>query len=255
LKLRTTLLVGGLAALTLIATMTAQQAAKPLNVDANVLKAANSPTDPNAGLWLSYGRSPNEQRYSPLNQINTANVNRLGLSWTYELGAGGGDQEATPLFWNNTLYYITNWSVVHAIDAKTGKMLWKWDPEINQQTRLKMCCGIVNRGIAIAEGKIFLPANDGRMFALDALTGKPLWEARVAYPADWYSITMAPRVAGNKVMIGVAGGDHPTRGFVDAYDIATGKRAWRFWTVPGDPKLGFENKAMEAAANTWGGEF
>lgn len=255
MKKRIILLAGSLAALTLIATIGAQQAARPLVVDANVLKAANSPTDPNAGLWLSYGRSPNEQRYSPLNQINTTNVNRLGLSWTYELGAGGGDQEATPLFWNNTLYYITNWSVVHAIDAKTGKMLWKWDPEINQQTRLKMCCGIVNRGIAIAEGKIFLPANDGRLFALDAITGKPIWEARVAYPADWYSLTMAPRVAGNKVMIGVAGGDHPTRGFVDAYDIATGKRAWRFWTVPGDPKLGFENKAMEAAAKTWGGEF
>lgn len=252
---RTLIVAGALTALALAATIGAQQTARPLNVDANVLKLANSATDPNAGLWLAYGRNPSENRYSPLSLINTSNVNRLGLSWSYELGAGGGDQEATPLFWNNTLYVITNWSVVHAIDARTGKNIWKFDPEINQQVRLKMCCGIVNRGLALAQGMIFLPANDGRLFALDALTGKPVWEARVAYPQDWYSITMAPRVAGNKVMIGVAGGDHPTRGFFDAYDIATGRRAWRFWTVPGDPKLGFENRAMEAAAKTWGGDF
>jgi quinohemoprotein ethanol dehydrogenase len=252
---RTIFVAGAIVALALAAAVGAQQTARPLVVDANVLKAANSVTDPNAGLWLSYGKNPYENRYSPLNLINTSNVGRLGLSWTYELGAGGGDQEATPLFWNNTLYVVTNWSVVHAIDARTGKMIWKWDPEINQQVRLKMCCGIVNRGLALAQGMIFLPANDGRLIALDALTGKPVWEARVAYPQDWYSLTMAPRVAGNKVLIGVAGGDHPTRGFFDAYDIATGRRAWRFYTVPGDPKLGFENKAMEAAAKTWGGDF
>jgi quinohemoprotein ethanol dehydrogenase len=109
--------------------------------------------------------------------------------------------------------------------------------------------------MAMYNGMIIAPANDGRLFALNALTGKPVWETRVAYPQDMFTLTMAPRIAGNRVIIGVSGGDRPTRGFFDAYDAMTGKRAWRFYTVPGDPKLGFENKAMEAAAKTWGGDF
>ncbi|HEY7390010.1 MAG TPA: PQQ-dependent dehydrogenase, methanol/ethanol family [Bryobacteraceae bacterium] len=230
--------------------------AQPLRVDDEVLKKAGTPTDPLPGAWLSYGRSESEMRYSPLKQIDPSNVGRLGLAWTYTVGAGGGNQEGTPLVWNNTLYGITSWSVVFAVDARTGKEIWRWDPEINQQAvRPKLCCGIVNRGIALYRGMIIAPANDGRLFALDALTGKPVWETRVAYPQDLYTITMAPRIANGKVIVGISGGDKPTRGFFDAYDAMTGRREWRFYTVPGDPTKPYENDAMRAAAKTWGGDF
>ncbi len=172
------------------------------------------------------------------------------------LGAGGGNQEGTPLVWNNTLYGITTWSVVYALDARTGKELWRWDPEVNQPAvRPRICCGIVNRGLALYNGVLFAPAIDGRLIALDALNGKPVWEARVAFPQDLYTITMAPRIANGRVIVGVSGGDKPTRGFFDAYDAKTGRRLWRFYTVPGDPSKPYENEAMRAAAKTWGGEF
>jgi PQQ-dependent dehydrogenase (methanol/ethanol family) len=230
--------------------------AQPRAVDATSLKQAGTANDPMAGSWITYGLTQGETRYSPLDQINASNVGKLGLAWSVELGAGGGGQEATPLVWNNTIYAITTWSVVYAIDARDRKELWRWDPEINQSAVPgKMCCGVVNRGLAISNGLVFAPVNDGRLVALDALTGKPKWEARVAYPQDWYSLTMAPRIAGNKVVVGVAGGDHPIRGFFDAYDIATGKRAWRFYTVPGDPAKGFEDDTQRAAAKTWSGDF
>jgi quinohemoprotein ethanol dehydrogenase len=242
-----------------VTTIGAQQAARTAPVavvDASILKIAGSPQDEHPGDWLSYGRSQSETRYSPLNQINASNVNRLGLSWAYVLGAGGGNQEATPLVWNNTIYGITNWSVVFALDARTGQELWRWDPEVNQSAvRPKICCGIVNRGLAIYNGMIFAPIIDGRLEALDALTGKVIWESRVAYTQDWYSITMAPRIANGKVLIGVSGGDHPIRGFFDAYDAATGRRAWRFYTVPGNPANPYENEAMRKAGKTWGGDF
>src|ERR1700685_79194 len=165
-------------------------------VDANVLKNAGTPQDTLPGDWLSYGRTQSETRYSPLTQINASNVSRLGLSWTYAVGPGGGNQETTPLVWNNTIYGITNWSVVFALDARSGKELWRWDPEVNQAAvRPKVCCGIVNRGLAIYNGMIFAPIIDGRLEALDALTGKVIWESRVAFPQNYFSITMAPRIA------------------------------------------------------------
>src|SRR5690242_13787018 len=236
--------------------MSTAAAQPPRAIDAKVLKAAGTANDAMPGTWLTYGLSQGETRYSTLKQIDASNVSKLGLSWSLELGAGGGNQEATPLVWNNTIYGITTWSVVFAVDARTGKPLWRWDPEVNQTaTRTRMCCGVLNRGIALSNGMIFAPVNDGRLVALDALTGKVAWEARVAYPQDWYSLTIAPRIAGNKVVVGVAGGDHPTRGFVDAYDVATGKHAWRFYTVPGDPSKGFEDEAQRAAAKTWTGEW
>jgi len=247
-------LAGGIAALAFVAAVRAQQPGG--QVDAEVLKNAGTPADSLPGSWLSYGRSQNETRYSPLKQIDASNVSRLGLAWSYVLGAGGGNQEGTPLVWNDTLYGITTWSVVYALDARTGKELWRWDPEVNQPAvRPRICCGIVNRGLALYNGMIFAPAIDGRLIALDALNGKPVWEARVAFPQDLYTITMAPRVANGKVLVGVSGGDKPTRGFFDAYDAKTGRRAWRFYTVPGDPSKPYENEAMRAAAKTWGGDF
>ncbi len=226
---------------------------QPPVINDAVLKNAGTPADAYPGDWLRYGKSQSEQRYSPLKQINASNVSGLGLEWSYVAGTGGYGQEATPLVWNNTIYGITSWSVVFALDARTGKELWRWDPQVNQQTTKGINAA---RGLALYEGKIISPSLDGRLFALDALTGRPVWESRVAYTQDNYYMTMAPRIAGGKVIIGVSGGDGgENRGFFDAYDARTGQRSWRFYTVPGDPSLPFENEAMREAAKTWGGDF
>jgi quinohemoprotein ethanol dehydrogenase len=206
--------------------------------------------------WLTYGMTPGETRYSPLKQIDTTNVSRLGLAWLYEVGSGGGNQEGTPLFWNGNLYAITNWSVVYSVDARTGKERWRWDPEVNQTAvRPKICCGVVNRGIAIYQGKIIAPVIDGRLQALDAETGKPVWEARVAFPQDNYTVTMAPRIAKGKVIVGVSGAEYPVRGFFAAYDANTGQLAWRFYTIPGDPSKPFERPELKKAAETWSSDW
>ena len=227
-----------------------QQVARTVN-DATLRNAGKTGTE-----WLTYGLTPGETRYSPLNQINTSNVSRLGLAWSYDIGSGGGNQEGTPLVSNGTIYGITNWSVVYAVDARTGKEKWRWDPEVNQAAvRPKLCCGIVNRGLALYQGKIIAPVNDGRLEALDAETGKWIWEARVAFPQENYTVTMAPRIAKGKVIIGVAGAEFPVRGFFSAFDANTGQFAWKFYTIPSDPSKGFENEAMKKAAATWSGEW
>jgi len=244
-----------LLALTLISCATVLSAQQPAVVDLTVLKNAGTSNDQLPGSWLTYGKSQSETRYSPLKQIDTSNVKRLGLAWSYVLGDGGGNQEGTPLVWNNTIYGITSWSVVYAVDGRTGKEIWRWDPAVNQAFMRTKTNLIVNRGIALYNGMIMAPALDGRMFALNALTGKPIWETRVAYPQDGYYMTMAPRIAGGKVIIGASGGDRPTRGFFAAFDAMTGQRAWKFYTVPGDPSQPYENEAMRVAAKTWGGDF
>jgi len=250
---RATYLITAFGLVTLATVLSAQQ---PPAVDATVLKNAGTPKDPLPGSWLTYGKSQSETRYSPLKQIDASNVKRLGLEWTYVLGAGGGNQEATPLVWNNTIYGITSWSVVFAVDGRTGKEIWRWDPEVNQIATHAQTNLIVNRGLAIYNGMIFAPSLDGRLFALNALTGRPIWETRVAYTQDGHYLTMAPRIAGGKVIVGVSGGDKgENRGYFDAIDATTGQRAWRFYTVPGDPKLPYENEAMRVAAKTWGGDF
>ncbi len=222
----------------------------PIN-DATLKSAGKSGSE-----WLTYGLTQGETRYSTLNQINTTNVSRLGLAWSYDVGRGGGGQEATPLVSNGTLYSITNWSIVFAVDARTGREKWRWDPEVNQdKTRPQVCCGVVQRGIALYQNLVIAPVIDGRLIALDAQTGKPVWESRVAYSQDGYTITMAPRIAKGKVIIGVAGSELPIRGYFDAYDARTGKFAWRFYTVPGDPSKPFENPALKKAAETWSGDW
>jgi len=224
----------------------AGQTARP--VDDTVLANAGK-----AGAeWLTYGLNYAETRFSPLRQIHASNVSRLGLAWSYDMGPGGGTQEDTPLVWNGVLYGITNWSIVFAVDARSGKERWRWDPEVNQAAvRPKICCGVVNRGLAVYQGKIIVPVIDGRLEALDAETGKVVWEARVAFPQDNYTLTMAPRIAKGKVVIGVSGAEYPVRGYFAAYDANTGQFAWRFYTVPGDPSKPFENAAMKKAAETW----
>ena len=222
------------------------QAQRPSKVDDATLRHA---AQGNGDEWLSYGFTPQETRYSPLSQINASNVSRLGLAWSYEVGPGGGGQEATPLVHNGVIFSITQWSVVFAVDARTGKEKWRWDPEVNQAAlRSKICCGIVQRGVALYDGKIIAPAIDGRLFALDEETGKPVWEARVAYPQENYTLTMAPRIAKGKAIIGVSGGEYPVRGFIAAFDAKTGAPAWKFYTVPGP---GDKDPGLIKAAATW----
>ena len=159
-----------LAALSLLGGATVMSAQQPA-VDLTVLKNAGTPNDRLPGSWLTYGKSQSETRYSPLKQIDTSNVKRLGLAWSYVLGAGGGNQEGTPLVWNNTIYGITSWSVVYALDGRTGKEIWRWDPEVNQSAMRAVTNLIVNRGVALYNGMIVAPALDGRLFALTPLQG------------------------------------------------------------------------------------
>jgi quinohemoprotein ethanol dehydrogenase len=221
-------------------------------VDDSALKNAAKDTE-----WLSYGHGYSEQRYSTLKQIDTTNVSRLGLAWSFEVGQGGGPQEATPLFVNGVLYGITNWSVTFAVDARSGKEIWRYDPQVVPGNVL-LCCGVISRGIALYEGKVIVPVVDGRLVALDAATGKVLWSV-VAIPKENpenYSLTMAPRVYKGKILIGTAGAEFaPFRGYLAAFDVNNGKELWRFYTVPGNPSKPFENKAMEAAAKTWAGQW
>jgi len=211
--------------------------------------------------WISYGVNWSEQRYSPLSQIDASNVSRLGPAWSFDIPAASGNpqnhQEATPLVFNGVLYSIGPWSVVYALDLRTGKELWHQDPDVNQQVwQSRVCCGVVNRGVALYQGKVIAPVLDGRLRALDAASGKVLWETRVSPEEQAYTITMAPRVIkGGKVIIGVSGGEYAVRGFFSAYDVQTGKMAWRFYTVPGDPSKPFEHPDLEAAAKTWSGEW
>jgi quinohemoprotein ethanol dehydrogenase len=223
-------------------------------IDDGALKRAEKGTE-----WMTYGQGYSEQRHTTMNQITPANVKGLSLAWSFELGEGGGKQEGTPLFANGIIYAQTNWSIVVAIDARTQKEIWRYDPMADRTTR--MCCGVLSRGIALYEGKVLVPVNDGRMEAIDMATGKLIWSSwavpkREPGKTSPYAITMAPRVGKGKVFIGNAGADFPPfRGYVSAFDTDNGKELWRFYTVPGDPAKGFENKAMEAAAKTWMGEW
>jgi PQQ-dependent dehydrogenase (methanol/ethanol family) len=229
-------------------------------IDDKALKAAGKGTE-----WPINGMDWGEQRYSTMTQINPGNVSKLAPAWSYELGPGGGSQQATPLYSNGILYTVTNWSIVAAVNAKTGKEIWRYDPDadrtMTQFGKSRLCCGVNSRGVALYEGKVLVPVIDGRMQALDAATGKLLWSSwAIPEPKDGelssYSLTMAARVAKGKVFIGNAGAEFPPfRGYVSAFDVNTGKELWKFYTTPGDPSKGFENKAMEAAAKTWGGEW
>jgi quinohemoprotein ethanol dehydrogenase len=211
--------------------------------------------------WLTHGLNYAEQRFSPLAQIDASNVARLRLVWAYDLGEGGGQQSATPLVANGVLYGVTNWSIAFALDARTGRELWRYDPGVDQSINTpgtdRLCCGVLNRGVALYEGKVFLPVNDGRLIALDASNGRLLWSVQATPPGDAaYSLTMAPRVVRGMIIIGNAGAEFPPyRGYFSAFDVDDGRELWRFWVVPGDPSKPFENPALQRAASTWTGEW
>ncbi len=210
--------------------------------------------DKDAGNWLSYGRTYDEQRYSPLDQIDEKTVEKLGMVWSLDLGTTRG-VEATPIVVDGVIFASGPWSVVWAIDARTGKQIWKYDPEVPKQKGRDACCDVVNRGVAVYKGRVYVGTIDGRLVALDAATGKPAWETLTIDPSRPYTITGAPRVVEGKVILGNGGAELGVRGYVSAYDAATGKLVWRTFTVPGDPSKPFESKALEAAAKTWTGEW
>lgn len=204
--------------------------------------------------WLTYGRTYNEQRFSPLKQISDQNASRLGLAWYFDLDTHRG-QEATPLVVDGVMYFTTAWSKVVALDAATGRLLWSYDPKVPPQWAVNACCDVVNRGVAVWQGKVFFGTLDGRLVALEAATGKPLWQKLTIDPARRYTITGAPRVVKGKVIIGNGGAEMNARGYVSAYDAETGKLDWRFYTVPGNPAKPFEQPILAKAAKTWTGQW
>lgn len=206
--------------------------------------------DAEAGQWMSHSRTFDEQYFSPLKQINDRNVDKLGLAWFVDLPTNQ-NIETTPLMIDGVIYVTLPWSKVMALDARTGKRLWLHDPKVAGAWNINLCCGVDNRGAAAWNGKIIYGTLDGRLIALDAKTGKPVWSIKSTPDERRYSITGAPRIANGRIFIGSAGGEFDARGYIDSYDAETGKLLWRFWTIPGDPAKGFENKAMEMAAATW----
>jgi len=240
-------------------------AQQPQRVDDKVLLNAGKTGEE----WLMNAGNYWQTRYSPLKQIDASNVDRLGLAWYYDTNSFPGTLEASPVISNGTLYATLTWGVVFAVDARTGKEKWRWDPQIGHQnfppgsagnpnkvrTGPSLCCGPGNRGVAVYADKVYVGTLDARLIALDAETGKVDWEVQTADKNTDYSITGAPLIVKGKVIIGNGGGEFAVRGYISAYDAETGKLIWRFYTVPGDPSKPFENKAMEAAAKTWSGEW
>ena len=217
--------------------------------DQRLAAAASEP-----GNWMSHGKTWREQRFSPLQQINDGNVAGLGISWFFETPYTNGLQ-GTPLVVDGVMYASGEWSVVYALDARSGKLLWKYDPQVPRETSYKYCCGAVNRGVALWEDKVYVATLDGRLVAIDAASGFAVWEKQTTDTSKPYSITGAPRIANGKVLIGNGGSEYGVRGYITAYDAKTGEQAWRFYTIPGNPAEGFENELMAMAAKTWTGEW
>ena len=211
------------------------------------------------GEWLNHGRTYKEQRYSPLTDINKNNVNELDLAWSFKFDTARG-MEATPILHDGVLYVSTGWSHVHAIDARSGDELWHYDAKVPKSQLAKTCCGPVNRGVAIWQKdnssplQIFFGSLDGRLIALDAKTGKENWSVQSTPTDGNYSITGAPRIVKDMVIIGNGGGELGVRGYITAYDVSSGEMRWRFYTVPGDRNKPQESEALKKALPTWSGE-
>lgn len=228
----------------------AEKETRPAWVDGERLR--NADTEP--GNWMAHGRTWSEQRYSPLGQVSDGNVSELGLAWYTDLDTNRG-QEATPIVVDGVMYSTSAWSKVQAVDAKTGRMLWQYDPEVPGIWDVRACCGVQNRGAAVWKGKVYVGTLDGRLIALDAETGELDWQVNTTDQAQSYTITGAPRVFGDKIVIGNGGAEYGVRGYVSAYDTESGAMRWRFYTVPGNPADGFEDETQAMAAKTWTGEW
>lgn len=203
--------------------------------------------------WITYGRTYDEQRFSPLDQINTANVGELGLAWFADMDTARG-QEATPLVIDGKLYLTTAWSKVKAYDGVTGALLWEYDPEVPGETAVKACCDVVNRGLATWGDSLFLGTLDGRLVKLDRETGAVVWSKQTTDPEQSYTVTGAPRIIDGKVLIGNGGAEFGVRGYIAAYDAGSGEELWRFYTVPEGTEDETSPEYLQAAAKTWNTE-
>ena len=204
--------------------------------------------------WTLHGNDWREQRYSALDQVNRETVEELGLAWSFPMYTQRG-VEATPLVIDGVMYVTGSWSMVYALDARTGELKWFFDPQVDRSFLAKGCCDAVNRGVAYTDGKVIVGTYDGRLVALKASDGSVIWDVQTTDRDQPYTITGAPRIAKDKVIIGNGGAELGVRGYVSAYAISTGEMLWRFYTVPGNPEDGFENEAMEKAAATWTGKW
>jgi quinohemoprotein ethanol dehydrogenase len=253
-KLRHIVLGLGLISAAAIAATTTTRPRPAAAVDQHRLD--NAAAEP--GNWMTYGGTYAETRFSPLTEINEKTIARLKPAWVVDLDNARG-QEATPLVVDGVMYTSTAWSKVMALDAATGKVLWHYDPQVIGGKAVHACCDVVNRGVAVWKGKVFVGTIDDRLIALDAKTGKLLWSVVTADQKQAYTITGAPRVFKDKVVIGNSGAELGVRGYVTAYDTATGKKVWRFYTVPGNPANGPDGEASDAAMKialpTWAGEW
>ncbi|MBL6939398.1 MAG: PQQ-dependent dehydrogenase, methanol/ethanol family [Alphaproteobacteria bacterium] len=210
-----------------------------------IIHADNTPGD-----WLSYGRTYSEQRFSPLKDINRDNVKQLGVAWEFRTNTTRG-LESTPIVSNGVMFVTGSWSKVWALDARTGRQLWFYDPEVPGKWGRYACCDVVNRGVAVWKGAVYVGTLDGRLVKLDARTGKPVWDINTIDRNRPYTITGAPRVVKGMVLIGNGGAEYGVRGYITAYDADTGRQIWRFYVVPGNPALPPEDKAMADAMHTW----
>jgi len=246
---RTASLVGLLSLTGSAATFAAQS---PVPGDVNAARLAAADHEP--GNWLTLGRDARQNYFSPLQTVNAANVSRLGFAWDYDLGTARG-QEATPIVVDGVMYTSGNVGLVYAVNAATGKQLWRFDPHIPFQSVRDGCCDTINRGVAVWRGRVYVASMDGRLHALDAATGKEIWSVdTIADHALPYSSSGAPIVAHDVVVIGNSGGDMGhvgARGYVSGYDLARGTLKWRFYTVPPAPGKPLENPELALAAKTW----
>ena len=215
-------------------------------------RIVNADVEP--GSWLSHARTYDEQRYSPLSKVNAENAEQLGLAWYFDTGTDRG-LEASPIVVDGVMYSTGSWSVVYANDAVTGELIWKYDPEVPKSWGANACCDVVNRGVAVWKGKVYVGTIDGRLIALNAETGDQFWSVNTIDRSKPYTITGAPRVIKDKVIIGNGGAEYGVRGYVTAYDHESGEQVWRFYTVPGDPSETFESEVMAKAAKTWTGNW
>lgn len=202
--------------------------------------------------WITTGGDWAGSHYSRLTDINKDNVAELGLAWDYDLGTSRV-QEATPVVIDGVMYTSGNLGRAYALDAATGEELWRFEPEVDMQVNRFTCCDQANRGVAVADGKVFVASLDGYLYALDQKSGEVLWRIDTIVDRErGYTITGAPEIAGDLVIIGNAGAEYDARGYVTAYDVSRGEEKWRFYTVPRDPALGpQESEALEAAVKTW----
>jgi len=221
----------------------------PLDPSKRLINAAQEPAN-----WLLHGRTYDEQRFSPLQQVNRDNINSLGLAWYVDLPGKRG-QEATPIVVDGVMYTTSAWSHVLALDAVSGEQLWHYDPQVPKGTGVKGCCDAVNRGLAYYDGRLFVGTLDGRLVALDAKTGEPLWSKVTVDQSKPYTITGAPRVAAGKVFIGNGGAEYGVRGYLSAYDADDGALLWRFYTVPGAPGAPTGTEPVAAQTATWDGQW